>query len=209
MASTFTRGCALHARIYDVICGWCENQGLLEWRQRLVGELSGEIIELGAGTGLNLPHYPPGARVWASDYDPVMLRRAVPRAREADADVSLFVADATSLPFPDASLDAVVWGLMLCSVPKQRRAIDEVRRVLKPGGRVRFIEHIRDRDGTRRAKVQDLVAPAWRAFSGGCNCNRRTHEAIAGAGFELAGSDRFMIGRSHLAPHVLVEATRP
>ncbi|MEA2461011.1 MAG: hypothetical protein QOH90_1188 [Actinomycetota bacterium] len=208
MASTFSRGNPMHARIYDVICGWTEKQGLLEWRKKLVGDLTGDIVEIGAGTGLNLAHYPAGARVKASDYDAVMLARAVPRAKDAVAEVDLFVADATKLPFVDESLDFVVWALMLCSVPDQMAGIKEIHRVLKPGGCVRFVEHVRDEEGSRRAKVQDFVAPAWRAFSGGCNCNRRTVEAVKGAGFEITELDRGMVGRSHLAPHALAEAVR-
>jgi ubiquinone/menaquinone biosynthesis C-methylase UbiE len=208
MASTFTRGNPLHARVYDVICGWCERRGLLEWRQKLVGDLSGNIVELGAGTGLNFPHYPASARVKASDYDAVMLARAVPRARDAAADVELFVADATRLPFADESIDVLVWGLMLCSVPDPDAGVAEMRRVLKPGGRVRFVEHVRDEPGSRRAKVQDAVNPAWRLFSGGCNCNRRTVELVEASGFEVREIERGLVGRSHLAPHALVEAVR-
>jgi len=207
MPSTFTRGNPLHARIYDVVCGWCEARGLLEWRQRLVGDLTGPVVEIGAGTGLNLSHYPAGAEVLASDYDPVMLTRARPRAAEAAADVRLLVADAMRLPFADATVSTLVWGLLLCSVPDADAAVAEIRRVLAPGGRVRFVEHVRDDEGTPRAKVQDAVNPVWRALSGGCNCNRRTTERIERAGFTVRELHRFKIGRSHLAPHVMVEAT--
>jgi ubiquinone/menaquinone biosynthesis C-methylase UbiE len=196
-----------HAAAYDVVCGYCERRGLLDARERLVSDLTGDIVEIGAGTGLNLPHYPAGARVTASDYDPVMLARAVPRAAAARATVRFLIADAMRLPFADRSIETLVWGLMLCSVPKPRLAFEEMKRVLKPGGRVRFVEHVRDEDESLRAKVQDAVAPAWKAFSGGCHCNRRTFDWLVGAGFEVTEVHRFNVGRSHIAPHVLAEAT--
>src|SRR5687768_17903235 len=108
MSSTFTRGQSQHARVYDVICGWQERAGLLEWRRTLVSDLDGEIVELGAGTGRNFEFYPPEARVFASDYDPVMLERAKGRAEGARAEVQLFLADAQRLPFPSDSVDTVV-----------------------------------------------------------------------------------------------------
>ncbi len=206
MASTFTRGNPIRGAVYDALCSWEERRGLLEWRRALVGDLTGDVAELGAGTGRNLPHYPAGARVTASDFDPVMLGRARRRAHEAAADVTLLVADAQALPFSDASIDVVVVGLVLCSVPHQERALREIRRVLRPGGRFRFLEHVRDADGTRRARIQDAVNPAWRFASGGCNCNRRTGDAIGAAGFEITKINEFQMGIPLLAPHVQGEA---
>ncbi|MGH2729891.1 MAG: class I SAM-dependent methyltransferase, partial [Actinomycetota bacterium] len=202
MGSTFTRGLGLHARIYDALCGWEERHGLLEWRQALVGDLDTEVVEIGAGTGLNLPHYPPGARVIASDYDPVMLARAIPRAASAAADVRLLVADAMALPFADASAEFVVIGLMLCSVPKPDVALTEARRILKPGGRLRVVEHVRAPDGSRKARMQDRINPAWRLVSGGCNANRRTLENIERAGFAISEVRDFELGLPHLKPHI-------
>jgi ubiquinone/menaquinone biosynthesis C-methylase UbiE len=208
MASTFTRGRSSRARIYDVVCGWQERGGLLEWRRTLVSDLGGEVVELGAGTGRNLPFYPSAARVFASDRDPLMLDRAVDRARRAEAKVTLFLADAQRLPFPDRSVDTVVIGLMLCSVPDFAQTVAEVRRILRPAGRLRFVEHIRDpRDGLL-ARSQDLVNPAWRAISGGCNMNRRSLEWVEGAGFTVRERHFFKAGALPLlAPHVMVDAS--
>jgi ubiquinone/menaquinone biosynthesis C-methylase UbiE len=206
MGSTYTRGFALHARIYDAICGWEERHGLLERRRALVRGLSGDVLEIAAGTGRNFPHYTPEVRLYASEFDPVMLSRAVPRAAESPAQVSLLVADAMRLPVPDASVDAVVIGLALCSIPRPELALYEVRRVLKAEGVLRFVEHVRDEEGTRRAKVQDAINPAWRFVSGGCNCNRRTEELVRDSGFRIVEIDRFKLGMAHVAPHVLAEA---
>jgi ubiquinone/menaquinone biosynthesis C-methylase UbiE len=208
MASTFTRGMSLHAQVYDLVCGHMENLGLLEWRKALVGGLSGAVVELGCGTGKNFPHYSPGATVLASDYDPVMLQRAVGRAREAAAKVQLFVADAMCVPLADDLADTVVVGLMFCSVPDPTRALEEVKRVLKPGGKLRFVEHVRDVDGALRARIQDAVNPAWKVLSGGCNANRRTVDLVRSLGFEIENEFRFQLGHSPLAPHVMVEARR-
>ena len=208
MASTFTKGKSRRAETYDRISAWEERHGLLEWRQRLVADLSGDIVELGAGTGRNLPFYPAAARVFASDRDPVMLERAKDRAREAGAEVHLFLADAQKLPFPSDSIDTVVIGLMLCSVPKQPVALAEVRRVLKPDGKLRFVEHVRDPKGGLLARSQDFVNPVWRRISGGCNMNRRTAEWVAEAGFTVRFEERFKMGLIPLlSPHVMAEAT--
>ena len=207
MSSTFTRGVSLHAKIYDALCGWEEKRGLLEWRKRLVGDLEGDVLEIGAGTGRNLRHYPATATVFASEYDPVMLRAAIPRAQRASAPSFLLLADAMKLPAPSGRFDAVVIGLALCSIPDPQAAVSEVRRVLKDDGRFRFLEPVRDSPGSRRARVQDAVNPVWRFVSGGCNCNRKSGELVASAGFDLRRLDEFELGLPHLKPHVLGEAT--
>ena len=207
MTSTFTGGSAFRARLYDRICALEEKRGLLGWRRQLVGGLTGDVVELGAGTGLNFSHYPADARVLASDRDPVMLARAIERGRDAAADVTLFVADAQGrIPLKDDSTDLVVTGLVMCSIPKPAVALEEVARLLRPGGTFRFMEHVRAPDGSFRGRFQDAVNPVWRRISGGCNCNRRTVETVEGAGFEVKSLQPFKLGPSHVAPHVLVEA---
>jgi ubiquinone/menaquinone biosynthesis C-methylase UbiE len=207
MTSTFTDGSSRHAEIYDRVAGWQERAGFLEWRQKLVADLTGDIVELGAGTGRNFSFYPSETRVFASDFDPVMLERAKGRATLATAEVHLFLADAQKLPFASRSIDTLVIGLMLCSVPKPRQALAEARRVLKPGGRLRFVEHVRDPRGGLLARSQDVVNPAWRKISGGCNMNRRTPEVVEAAGFVLSSEDAFRSGvLPLLAPHILAEA---
>ncbi|MGH2755282.1 MAG: class I SAM-dependent methyltransferase [Actinomycetota bacterium] len=207
MSSTFTGGSSFRARVYDRICSLEEKKGLLGWRRQLVGGLSGEVVEIGAGTGLNFRHYPADAVVFASDRDPVMLGRAIGRGDEAGASVHIFVADAQGrIPLRDDSADQVVSGLMLCSVPKQGVVLAEVARILRPGGRFRFMEHVRDRDGSFRGRFQDALNPVWRRVSGGCNCNRRTVAEVERAGFEIDSLQTFKLGPPHVAPHVLVEA---
>lgn len=207
MTSTFTRGNPLHARVYDALCGWQEGRGLLEWRLQLVKGIAGDVLEIGTGTGRNLPHYGSGARVFASEFDPVMLSAARSRAVGSQAAVDLLLADAMRLPVRDASVDWVVIGLALCSIPDPERALREVRRVLRRGGHLRFVEHVRDDPDTRRARIQDLMNPVWRFLSGGCNCNRRTEDLIRSSGFEVTQVHQFRLGLSHIAPHIMGDAT--
>ena len=206
MTSAFTRGNPLVPKIYDALCGFEERRGLLEWRLRLVGDVSGEVLEIGAGTGRNLAHYPGNATVYATEFDPLMFGASLPRARVARATVVPLIADAQRLPFADESFDAVIVGLALCSIPDAARAVREVRRVLKPEGTFRFLEHVRDDVGTRRARLQDRVNPVWRFVIGGCNCNRRSADLVANSGFQISVLEKFLMGPSWIAPHVLGEA---
>ena len=209
MGSLLSWDNALHARAYDVICGFCDRQGLRERRAGLLGDLTGTVVELGAGTGFNFEHYPAGATVFASDLNPGMLGRAVRRAESAPATVHLFAADAMKLPLKDGSVDTVVWTLLMCSVPVPDSTFAEVRRVLKPDGKLRFIDHVRDHEGTRRQKLQDAVNPMWRKFTGGCNCNRQDlPQRMQAAGLDASATDCFKVGHTHIAPHISGEARR-
>ena len=206
MGSLLSWDNALHARAYDVICGFCDRQGLRDRRAALVADLEGTVLELGCGTGFNFEHYPSGARVFASDLNPGMLARAAVRATDASADIHLFVGDAMRLPLPADSVDTVVWTLLMCSVPHPEASYAEVLRVLKPGGRVRFVDHVRDHEGSRRQRIQDRVNPLWRRFTGGCNCNRDLATRMSNSGLDPANAECFMIGRAHVAPHISGEA---
>ncbi|MQA99111.1 MAG: methyltransferase domain-containing protein [Actinobacteria bacterium] len=204
--STFPKHSPLRVRFFDRMMRVFDRKGFADWRERLVGDLRGVVVELGTGTGLNFAHYRPGAHVLASDRDPLMLTRAVLRAREAPATISISVADVMLLPFADDSADAIVIALMLCSVPDQRRALSEVRRVLRPGGHFRCVEHVRDEEGSRNARFQDRWNPLYTRVSGGCNWNRRTLDSIVEAGFEVRSVTKLRLGLPPTAPHILVEA---
>ena len=163
-----------------------EARGLRELRDLTVAGLSGRVLEVGAGNGANFHRYPQTVTdLVATEPDGFMLERAQKRAAELKHPVELHQAPAEELPFDDASFDAAVSILVLCSVSDQAKALKEIRRVLKPGGLLRFIEHVRYA-GALGGVYQDLLAPAWRWLGAGCNPNRRTVEAIAGAGFTIA-----------------------
>jgi ubiquinone/menaquinone biosynthesis C-methylase UbiE len=170
--------------LYDASLALFERLGLGRWRAWLAGGARGRTLDLGTGTGRNLPLLPGAARAIAVDPHPDALSRARTRAPE----VPLVVARAEALPFRDGAFDTVVCGLVLCSVEDPDAALAEIRRVLRPGGALRLLEHVR-RAGAAGA-WQDLVQPVWTARSGGCHPNRETEAAVARAGFEVVPGTR-------------------
>ena len=171
-------------------------------RRKLIAPLRGLVLEIGAGTGLSLHYYSAGARVVATEFDPASLARLRARARSAQVGVLVAAADAMRLPFPDATFDALVCNLALCTIPDPHEALAEARRVLKPGAPARFLEHVRA--GNRvQAKVQDALAPIWSNFAGGCRLNQDTERVIREAGLQI---ERVEHRRGLLLPMKLVWA---
>jgi ubiquinone/menaquinone biosynthesis C-methylase UbiE len=166
------------ALAYDPFLAAAERRGLSRERARLLGPLDGRVLEIGAGTGLNVPHYPPAVEVVFTEPDPHMAARLRRRG------VEVVEAGAESLPFADASFDFVVSTLVLCTVPDVPATLGEVRRVLKPGGRLVLIEHVRAAPGSSLERWQDLLHGPWKAFACGCHCNRDLSSSLAAAGFE-------------------------
>jgi SAM-dependent methyltransferase len=150
-------------------------------RSRVAGEATGRILEIGAGTGFNFPYYSDGASVVATEPNPEMRRRAEQRAREHR--IELRPAAAERLPFPDASFDTVVATGVFCSVDDPARALSEVHRVLRPGGELRFSEHVRGASPARRAMQRSLDWLHYGVFH--CHIGRDTLGAMRRAGFEV------------------------
>jgi ubiquinone/menaquinone biosynthesis C-methylase UbiE len=171
------------AALYDPLSRGVERRVLGRLRTFITGEASGRVLEIGAGTGANFPYYRTTQKVVATEPDPYMLRRARQRATELGVDVDLHQAAAESLPFPDHTFDTVVSTLVLCTVDDQARSLAEISRVLKPGGELRFIEHVRG--SGLLGRIQDRVVPIWRWFGAGCHPNRRTAQSIRAAGFDM------------------------
>lgn len=172
--------------IYDAVMRAAERGALARWRRSVVRPARGRIIEIGAGTGLNFPHYQAGAMVIATEPDLQMLARARPRAEHAGARIILAAADAEALPFRERTFDTAVVGFALCTIARPERALAELRRVLRPSGALRLLEHVRVAHPVG-AKLQDWLIPVWRRVAGGCHVNRRTVEAVAASGFVLGG----------------------
>ena len=173
---------ALYAAIYDRITSGSERAGLGEERRRLLAQADGATIEIGAGTGLNLSHFPPAVtRLCLVEPDPSMRKRLHRRASGRD-DVEIVDARAEALPFPDGSFDTAVVTFALCSVADPDGALAEIAQVLHPGGELLFLEHVRDTD-PKIARKQDHpgVLYAWM----GCHPNRDTLTAISRAPFEV------------------------
>jgi SAM-dependent methyltransferase len=158
-----------------------ESEYQRQLRSRVAGEATGRVLEIGAGTGFNFPYYPDGAAVVATEPNPEMLRRAAPRAREHGID--LRAAPAEHLPFPDDSFDTVVATGVFCSVDDPARALAEVHRVLRPGGELRFNEHVRGATPARRAMQRSLDWLHYRLFH--CHIGRDTIGAMRDAGFDV------------------------
>ncbi|MEX2246752.1 MAG: class I SAM-dependent methyltransferase [Dehalococcoidia bacterium] len=175
--------------MYDRFMARTERRVLGAKRRELLAGIRGDVLEIGAGTGANFAHYPPEARVTATDPDPYMLRRA--ESKRTSAIVDLREAPAEKLPFPDASFDAVVCTISLCTVQDQRASLGEIRRVLRPGGEYRFIEHVRPEGLFGR--LLDVVQPVYGWVSAGCHANRRTEQAMRDAGFGIARIDHFRL----------------
>ncbi len=166
--------------LYDAGMSLGDALGLSRWRRALVGDLHGQVLEIGCGTGRTLTYYPDGADPVALDPDPALLARAARRAPH----VPLLVAAAEALPFPGGRFDAVVTSLVFCSVDDVPGGLAEIHRVLKDGGRLRMLEHVRA-TSPFWARLQDGIQPAWTRLSGGCRPNRATEEAVEAAGFRI------------------------
>jgi len=166
----------LFAAFYDTVSKGSEEAGLRDERRKLLASAEGATLEIGAGTGLNLEHYPEAVkRLVLAEPDEHMRRRLERRAGEAFPAAEIVDAGAERLPFPDATFDTAVVTFVLCSVPDQKAALDEITRVLKPSGRLLFLEHVRS-DDPGVAKWQDRVRPLYNLV--GCNPNRATLAAI-------------------------------
>jgi len=175
------------ASIYERMLRRTEEACLGRWRGELLSVVEGEVLEVGAGAGANVPHYGPRiTRLVLSEPDPHMRRRlteAVRRARLARVEVS--DASLGALPMAAASFDVVVSTLVLCSVPDQPAALADAYRVLRPGGRLVFIEHVAAEANPARLWWQHFVEPLWRRLAGNCHLTRRTEEALVAAGFTI------------------------
>ena len=179
------------ARVYTRMAAGLEHRGAADIRSRLLAGLQGSVVEVGAGTGTNLAHYPAAVtRVLA--VEPEAHLRALAERAAASAPVPVEVVDgvAERLPLADASVDAAVTSLVLCSVADQAVALREVARVLRPGGELRFWEHVRA-DGGALARVQRLLdRTVWPLLAGGCHLSRETLRAIEDAGFTVTRLER-------------------
>jgi len=179
----------LFAKVYDPVLRKTEEACLARWREELLAPVEGSVLEIGAGTGRNLDHYPRHLlradgmteRLVLTDPDVHMLARLRRRPEAATAEIARASSDA--LPFPAESFDAVVSTLVLCSVADVDRTLAEVRRVLRPGGALVFLEHVAAEEGSRRLRWQRRLDPVWSRIAGGCHLTRQTDVAIERAGF--------------------------
>jgi ubiquinone/menaquinone biosynthesis C-methylase UbiE len=201
------------ARIYTQVADRAEGRGGAEHRRRLLAGLSGRVIEVGAGSGANFAHYPSTVgEVVAVEPENYLRERAQHAARKASIPITVVDGSASRLPGDEASFDAGVAALVLCTVPDQMRALAELFRVIRPDGELRFYEHVVSKRPWE-ARFQRLAdATLWPRLAGGCHLARDTTTAIERAGFVIETSERFPFSPAPLLPadpHILGKARRP
>ncbi|HEU5470671.1 MAG TPA: class I SAM-dependent methyltransferase [Actinophytocola sp.] len=178
------------ARMYERLSAEAERRGTAEHRDQLLAGLSGRVIEVGAGNGMNFGHYPATvAEVVAVEPENQLRALGERAAATAPVRVRVVAGHADALPAEDGTFDAAVVSLVLCSVPDVGTALAEIRRVLRPGGELRFLEHVRS-DRRVFGLLQDVITPLWKRMGAGCHPNRDTSAEIRAAGFEINQLDR-------------------
>jgi len=180
-----SRWARVFAALYDPLLWMGEKAGMGARRQDLLGRAGGRTVELGSGTGLNLPYYPDDLDdLILTEPEAAMRVRLARKVRHDQRPVRVLDASAERLPFDDGTVDTVVSTLVLCTVDDPDPVLREIERVLRPGGRLLFLEHVRSRS-PRLARWQDRLAEPWRLFAEGCHCNRATLERIRSCGLRL------------------------
>jgi ubiquinone/menaquinone biosynthesis C-methylase UbiE len=182
----------LMAAVYDRFTRGSNEACLDQWRAELLCDLSGAVLEVGAGTGATLPYYPKTVTRQVLCEPDLHMRRKLQAKRDAAGAKHVEISDASlqALPAASASLDAVVCSLVLCSVPDQQAALKEIQRVLKPGGKLVFLEHVAADGNPNRLKWQRRIEPLWKHLTGNCHLTRRTEAAITAAGFNIERIER-------------------
>jgi ubiquinone/menaquinone biosynthesis C-methylase UbiE len=202
----------IFARFFDRLSRLMERE-VGEHREELLAGLSGRVVEIGAGNGMNFQHYPTSVEeVVALEPEAYLRNKAEEAARDAPVRVTVRDGPADPLPLEEQEFDAAIASLVLCTVPDPNRALSELRRVLKPGGELRFLEHVRS-ERPRKARLQDRLdrSGIWPRVGGGCHCARDTVTAIEAAGFHIDRSRSLDFGPSWVItnPHVLGVAHAP
>jgi ubiquinone/menaquinone biosynthesis C-methylase UbiE len=179
----------LFALYYPILCGISERAGQRETRRDLIGQASGRTLEVGAGSGINLPHYTAAVTELVVTEPSPHMRAHLRRKLESDpppvGSWKLVECGGEDLPFDDASFDTITATYVHCTIPDPRRALAEFARVLRPGGRYLFLEHVHAGEDTTLGRFQDLVEIPHRYLAAGCHPNRRTEDLLADSTFEI------------------------
>ncbi len=198
---------AMFARVYERQSRSAAERSFMDpLRRETAGKATGVVLEVGAGTGLNFAFYEPGQveRVEAIEPDTAMLRYASKRIETARVPITITQAPAEALPFADETFDCAIATLVFCSVTDPVQGLREIRRVLKPGGHLFMVEHVRA-SGKFAARVQDLLVPVTTRLLGNCHWNRDTARTVADAGFQITSKQHV---RGWLIPIIVLQATR-
>jgi ubiquinone/menaquinone biosynthesis C-methylase UbiE len=199
---------SIFAAMYERLSrGGAERSFMEPLRKEIIGQAKGVVLEIGAGNGLNFAFYNPEQveRVEAVEPDSAMLRYARERLNTARVPISLSQAPVEALPFADETFDSAVATLVFCSVTDPMRGLSEIRRVLKPGGTLLLIEHVRAQGAFAR-RLQDIITPVTKRMAGNCHWNRDTASSVINADFQI-GDKRDISGR--IPPMIVLRACRP
>jgi len=203
----------LIACFYDSLMAKTETACLREWRHELLQQVSGEVLEIGAGSGANIKLYPDNvSRLVVTEPDKHMRKRLLERvADQRLGNVSVASCTAEQIEAEDESFDYVVASLVCCSVTDLQACLSEIRRVLKPGGGFVFMEHVAAAGGSPRRQWQNILNPIWKTFMGNCHLNRETERAIVTGGFEITQIKRESMRRapSFVRPTIRGLALKP
>lgn len=178
------------------------------YKEALFSALSGQVVEIGPGTGVNLSHYPRGIRWLGIEPNPYMIPYLRSEAERLGFPIEIRDEAVPDLSLPDGSADAVVTTLVLCTVGDVERTLQEIRRILKPGGRYVFIEHVAAPVGTRTRRLQELVCPVWSFLADGCQPNRELWQALEKARFRSLKYTSFHVPIPVVGPHIAGVAIR-
>ncbi|MEN7343206.1 MAG: class I SAM-dependent methyltransferase [Pseudomonadota bacterium] len=180
-------------RLLDFACGV---NAINKQREKIVPKASGDVLEIGIGSGLNLPWYDAAnvSRIWGLEPSPAMRARAMARYEEIDCQIPLAFIDVPGeqLPLPDNSADTILMTYTLCTIPDPETALDNMRRVLKPGGKLLFCEHARAPDGSV-SRWQDRLNRPWKRIAGGCHMNREITDILTDNGFSISQLDEMYV----------------
>lgn len=180
----------LMAKFYDRIMQDAEDKGLREWQKSLLENVSGDVLELGAGTGANLPFYPQAVKHLILSEPSSFMRQQLKQKLPSQLSIEISSDEAECLTLPDQSVDVVVCTLVLCSVKNPEKALSEIYRVLRPNGKLFFIEHVLATNNPKRANWQKRLALLWKYVADGCHINRGTEQMMQNAGFQFLEIER-------------------
>ena len=183
-------------------------QAVSDRKQALFSDIHGDVLEIGAGTGPNLRYYPKDIHWTGIEPNPYMHSYLQTEAEKLGLNIDIHIGTAEQLEFEDNSLDAVVSTLVLCSIPNLPSTLQEIRRVLKPGGRFFFLEHVAAPQGTLLRNIQSGIKPIWKALADGCNPDRETWVALENAGFESVNYEHFRAPMPIVSPQIIGVATK-
>jgi SAM-dependent methyltransferase len=190
-------------------CGKKTDTYLGDYKSQLFADLRGTVLEIGSGAGANLHYFPATGIKWIGvDPNPFMEQHLVREAKRLGLEIEMRPGTAEEVPAADGSVDFVISTLVLCSVIDQKRALEEVLRVLRPGGKLLFIEHVAAKRGTWLRRIQSLVKPFWRRMGDGCHPDRETRAALEQAGFADLEVEEFAAPLPIVSPHIAGTAVK-